>query len=171
MAAFSIGVLSRDELRAVYPLVREAVPDLELSDWLRFASQLTGSRRGEHCGIVAASREGRTFPSGLFCYRVDVDLTLGKVLVADHFVAVDLLDPGAVLAALVDELDELAKRLGCTAVRSLVHGGTPDPAERLDAAGHRREDSMLLLKKLRTASRAPGAGQGGFSERSAAATR
>jgi hypothetical protein len=95
---------------------------------------------------------------------------LGKVLVADHFVAVDLLDPGAVLAALVEQLDELAGRLGCTAVRSLVHGGTPDPAESLDAAGHRREDSMLLLKRLGTVSRGPGAGQGGFSAGSAAAT-
>ena len=58
--------------------------------------------RGEQCGIVAASRKGRTFPSGLFCYRVEDDLTLGRVIVADHFVAVDLLDPGAVLAALVE---------------------------------------------------------------------
>ena len=143
MAAFSIGVLSRDEIMAVYPLVREVVPTLELSSWLRFARQLTGSRRGEQCGIVAASREGRTFPSGLFCYRVEDDLTLGRVLVADHFVAVDLLDPLAVLTALVGQLDELANRLGCTAVRSLVHGGTPDMAESLDAAGHRREDAML----------------------------
>jgi hypothetical protein len=170
MAAFSIGVLSRDEIRAVYPLVREAVPTLDLPSWLRFARQLTGSRRGEQCGIVAARREGRTFPSGLFCYRVEDDLTLGKVLVADHFVAVDLLDPGAVLAALVEQLDELAGRLGCMAVRSLVHGGAPDPAESLDAAGHRREDSMLLLKRLGKASRGPGAGQGGFSAGSAAAT-
>jgi hypothetical protein len=171
MAAFSIGVLSRDEIMAVYPLVREAVPALELSSWLRFARQLTASRRGEQCGIVAARREGRTFPSGLFCYRVENDLTLGRVLVADHFVAVDLLDPGAVLAALVEELDELASRLGCTAVRSLVHGGTSDPAESLDAAGHRPEDSMLLLKRLRNKSRGLAAGQGGFAEGSAAATR
>ena len=170
MAAFTIGMLSRDEIMAVYPLVREAVPTLELSSWLRFARQLTGSRRGEQCGIVAASREGRTFPSGLFCYRVDEDLKLGRVLVADHFVAVDLLDPGAVLAALVEQLDELAHRLGCTAVRSLVHGGTSDTAESLDAAGHRREDSMLLLKRLRKVSRRPGAGQGGFAEGSVSAT-
>jgi hypothetical protein len=169
MAAFSIGVLSREEIMAVYPLVREAVPTLDLPSWLRFARRLTGSRRGEQCGIVAASREGRTFPSGLFCYRVQDDLTLGRVLVADHFVAIDLLDPGAVLAALVEQLDELAHRLGCTAVRSLVHGGTPDTAESLDAAGHRREDAMLLLKRLRKASRKHGAGHGGFAEGSAAA--
>jgi hypothetical protein len=34
---------------------------------------------------------------------------VGKVLMADHFVAVDLLDPGAVLAALVEQLDDVAR--------------------------------------------------------------
>ena len=76
------------------------------------------------------------------------DLKLGKVLIADHFVAVDLLDPAAVLAALVEELDGLAKRLGCQAVRSLVHGGAPDIEGGLYAAGHRPEGASLLLKKL-----------------------
>ncbi len=70
----------------------------------------------------------------------------------------------------MEQLDELARRLGCTAVRSLVHGGTHDTAESLDAAGHRREDSMLLLKRLRKASRSSGAGQGGFAEGTTAAT-
>ena len=148
MADFIIEVLSREQIRSVYPLVREAFPTLGLSAWLRFARQLTGLRRGGQCGIVAARREGRAFPSGLFCYRVEDDLKLGKVLVADHFVAVDLLDPASVLAALVEELDGLAKRLGCQAVRSLVHGGAPDVEGGLYAAGHRPEGASLLLKQL-----------------------
>ncbi len=148
MADFIIEVLSRDQIRAVYPLVREAVPTLDLSGWLRFARQLVGPRRTAQSGIVAARREGRLFPCGLFCYRVEHDLKLGKVLKADHFVAVDLLDPAAVLAALVEELDSLAKRLGCQAVRSLVHGGVPEVEGGLYAAGHRPEGSSLLLKQL-----------------------
>lgn len=149
MADFIIEVLSREQLPAVYPLVREAVPELSLASWLRFARPLTGARRAGQCGIVAARREGRAFPCGLFCYRVDEDLALGRVLVADHFVAVDLLDPGAVLAALVEQLDVLAHGLNCKAVRSLVHGGAPDVANSLDAAGHRPESAALLLKTLR----------------------
>jgi len=148
MADFIIEVLSRDQIRSVYPLVREAVPTLDLSAWLRFARQLTGARHKGQCGIVAARREGRTFPCGLFCYRVTDDLNLGRVLIADHFVAVDLLDPAAVLVALVEELDGLAKRLGCAAVRSLVHGGVPDVEDGLYAAGHRPEAASLLLKNL-----------------------
>lgn len=148
MADFIIEVLSRDQVRSLYPLVREAVPSLTLPTWLRFARQLTGTRRASQCGIVAARREGRLFPCGLFCYRVEEDLKLGKVLIADHFVAVDLLDPASVLAALVEELDSLAKRMGCHAVRSLVHGGTPHIEGGLCAAGHEPEDASLLLKKL-----------------------
>ncbi len=148
MADFIIEVLSRDQIRSVYPLVREAFPTLDLYTWLRFSRQLTGLRRSGQCGIVAARREGRAFPCGLFCYRVESDLKLGKVLIADHFVAVDLLEPAAVLAALVEELDGLAKRHGCQAVRSLVHGGAPDVEGGLVAAGHQPEGASLLLKKL-----------------------
>jgi hypothetical protein len=107
MADLIIELLERDQIRSVYPLIREAVATIDLSTWLRFARQLAGPRRAGHCGIVTVRREGRTFPCGLFCYRVEEDLKLGKVLTADHFVAVDLLDPGAVLAALVEELDVL----------------------------------------------------------------
>jgi hypothetical protein len=168
MVDFIIEVLSRDQIRSVYPLVREAVPTLDLSTWLRFARQLTGPRRLGQCGIVVARREGRLFPCGLFCYRVENDLKLGKVLVADHFVAVDLLEPAAVLAALVEELDNLGKRLGCRAVRSLVHGGAPDLEGGLYAAGHRPDGASLLLKKLLEAPPLEGGGTRGGSERAPA---
>jgi hypothetical protein len=148
MPDFSIDELTRDQIRSVYPLIREAVPTLDLPTWQRFARQLTGPRRGGQGGIIAARREGRVFPCGLFCYRVEDDLKLGKVLIADHFVAVDLLDPDAVLAALVEELDGLAERLGCHAVRSLVHGRAPAVEGGLYAAGHRPEGSSLLLKTV-----------------------
>jgi hypothetical protein len=148
MADFIIEVLSREQSRSVYPLVREAVPTIDLSTWLRFARRLTGKRGGGQSGIIGARRKGRTYPSGLFCYRVELDLKLGKVLIADHFVAVDLLDPAAVIAALVEELDRLAKRLGCQAVRSLMHGGAPGLECGLYAAGHRPEGASFLLKEL-----------------------
>ena len=59
MADFIIEVLSREQIRSVYPLVREAVPTLDLSTWLRFARQLTGPRRGGQCGIVGGAARGQ----------------------------------------------------------------------------------------------------------------
>src|SRR5271165_3844014 len=118
MTPFTVEPLSRDQIRAVYPLIREAIPGLSLAQWLRFAQGATSPRRAAHAGIIVARRESHDFPSGLFCYRVDPDPAHGKVLVAEHFIAVDLLHPADVLAALVDELDALGNRLGCKAVRS-----------------------------------------------------
>jgi hypothetical protein len=144
MTPFTVEPLPREQIRAVYPLIREAIPGLSLSAWLRFAQGATATRRrqsGVRSGIIVARREGHDFPSGLFCYRVDPDPALGKVLVAEHFVAVDLLHPADVLAALVEELDKLGKRLDCKAVRSVVH--QPDVEGGLAQAGHEMMGSIL----------------------------
>lgn len=143
MPAFTVRALAPDEIRSVYPLIREAMPAVNLTAWTDFARRLTG-RRLSNAGIIAAWREGRPFPCGLFCYRVDATLGQGRVLIAEYFVAVDLLDPKGVLDALVAELDALGRRLACNAVRSVVHGGEPVLAGGLAAAGHAPEASLLL---------------------------
>lgn len=139
--SFTVEPLARDQIRAVYPLIREAIPGLGLTAWLRFAQTATSARRFGHSGVIVARREGHDFPSGLFCYRVDPDPALGKILVAEHFVAVDLLHPDDVLAALVAELDALGQRLGCKAVRSIVH--RKDVEGGLAQAGHAPIGSIL----------------------------
>lgn len=141
MTTFAVERLGRDQIHAVYPLIREAIPGLTLQAWLRFARGATGQKRGGQSGVVVARRIGRDYPSGLFCYRVERDPALDKVLVAEHFVALDLLHPAAVIDALVHELDELAARLGCTAIRSVVHG--PEVEGGLISAGHAAVGSLL----------------------------
>jgi hypothetical protein len=141
MTSFSVEPLARDQIRAVYPLIREAISGLSLSAWLRFAQSATSARRGGQAGIIVARRKGHDFPSGLFCYRVDPDPALGKILVAEHFVAVDLLHPDDVLAALVAELDALGERLECKAVRSIVRGEAIEGG--LAQAGHAMVGSIL----------------------------
>jgi hypothetical protein len=156
MSTFAVENLRPDQIRAVYPLIREAMRATGLQTWIRFARQLMTPRRGGQAGIVAARRRGRDFPCGLFCYRVDNDLEHGRVLIAEHFVAIDVLGPDAVLSALVEELEALGKRLGCTAIRSVVHGGENSVAGGLAAAGHAPEGS-LMLKPLPESMRRPGA--------------
>ena len=141
MTSFTVEPLARDQVRAVYPLIREAIPGLSLAAWLRFAQNAMSARRAAQAGIIVARRENHDFPNGLFCYRVDPDLALDKILVAEHFVAVDLLHPDEVLAALVAELDALGERLGCKAVRSIVRGA--DVEGGLAQAGHASVGSIL----------------------------
>ena len=136
--------LSPDQIRSAYPLIREALPGLDLAGWMRFVRQTTAARRTGRAGIIVARRIGRPYPCGLFCYRVDHDLEQGRVLVAEHFVAVDLLEPAAVLAALVGALDALGARLGCNAVRSLVHGTAAEVSGGLAKAGHVQAGTLLF---------------------------
>jgi hypothetical protein len=141
MTSFTVEPLARSQVRAVFPLIREAIPGLSLAAWLRFAKGLAGPRKSPHAGIIVVRRESHDFPSGLFCYRVDPDPALGKILVAEHFVAVDLLHPADVLAALVEELDALGKRLGCKAVRGIVHRAEEEGG--LALGGHATIGSIL----------------------------
>jgi hypothetical protein len=160
MADIDVKMLAPDQVRSVFPLIRQVVPTLDLAAWQRFARTVMNPRRPELGGIVVATRPPRPFPCGLFCYRQEHDLTRGQVLVAEHFVALDLLDPDHVLAALVAELDGLAKRFNCAAVRSVVHGSSPDVAGGLAAAGHQPETRLLLWKPVPPPPRRSGAGRG-----------
>ena len=58
------------------------------------------------------------------------------MLVAEHLVAIDLLDPAPVMAALVRELEALAKRLGCGGIRTMMIRPDAPIAAQLLAAGH-----------------------------------
>jgi len=147
MSNVVIEPLTPDLIRSAFPLIREALPNLDLPGWLRFVRQTNAARRTGRAGVMVARRAGRPYPCGLFCYRVDQDVARGRVLIAEHFVAIDLLEPAVVLAALVGELDLLGARLGCNAVRSLVHGTAAEISGGLAKAGH-TEAGTLLFKPL-----------------------
>lgn len=136
----------------VFPLLREAIPGLELQAWLRFARRITAPSRATQSGIIVARRAPRPMPCGLFIWRRDADLAHGAVLVAEHLVAIDLLDPEPVRAALVQELEALAKRLGCGGIRTMVIRPDAPIAARLLAAGH-ASDGAAMFKALEGAAR------------------
>jgi hypothetical protein len=136
MSGFTSQIIHLGEARLVFPLIRELVPGLGLKDWMQFARYATNPRRAEENGIVAVTRHGRAMPCGLFLYRRERQLSGKAVLVAEHFVALDVLDAQPVLDALVEELDALARRLSCDATRVLVPGEASLLRAGLQAAGH-----------------------------------
>lgn len=78
----------------------------------RRAQPIAAAARG-YGGIVAAQRETRTHPNHRFGRRERFDCGQGPVLSGSQFVALDFLDPRAVLAPLAREMDALAAGLGC----------------------------------------------------------
>ncbi len=136
MQTFTVTHVERDQVAATYPLVREIMPDMARTDWLRFARRATAPSITRSSGIMIARDEGQPFPSGLFCYHTILDPKYRTVLCADHFIALHVLDPAPVVDALIAELDRLAERLDCAAIRSLVHAGGSELAKRLIRTGH-----------------------------------
>lgn len=132
------------DIRPAYPLIRNTLPNLSFAEWVRFARRAQASKR---TGIMVV-RGARPFPVGLFCYRTERDLAQGMVLVAHHFVALELLDTCPVTTALVRGLDELAVRLGCDSVHSILHGPEEAMAACFEHSGHTRA-AALYRKSVR----------------------
>jgi len=148
MSEFTCHNLAPGEAATVFPLMREAVPALELKTWLRFARRVNHPRRAAQCGIIVVQRRARPMPCGVFVYRREDDLVHGPTLVAEHIVALDLLDPAPVMRALVEELERLAHKLDCSAIRAMVLGQESLVATGLREAGHRPEGATLWKRLL-----------------------
>lgn len=144
MSGFTCENLTPDQAATVFPLLREAIPGLTLEAWLRHARRLAHPSRAAQSGVMAVRRDARPMPCGLFIYHRTADLEHGAVLVAEHMVAVDLLDPEAVMQALVHELELLAQRLGCSGIRTMMIGKDAPIAGRLLAAGHARTGASMF---------------------------
>jgi hypothetical protein len=139
---FIVEPLAKHQIAEAYPLIREALPKLDLKSWTRLATRLADPKRAKRCGILAV-RRGERHASGLLYYRKEQDLKFGATLVADHFIALDLFDSRPVLAALIAALESVALDLDCAAIRSVVHAKNPEVALELVSAGHSLEGATL----------------------------
>lgn len=143
-----IEPLTAARILQVFPLIREAVPQVRLEEWTRFARARTAARGRARTGIRVAKAASNPYPNGLYCYRVETRLLSGNVLVADHFVAIDLLDARPVLDRLIADLEALAVRLGCDEVRSVIQHRSTQSAQPLFAAGYHPQ-GMVFGKTLK----------------------
>ena len=150
MPELIIEKLRPDQIRLLYPLLREQEASVELDAWISFARRVIGNPKRMSEGIIVASWAPRKFPCGMVCYRRDNDMELGTVLTAEHFIAVDLLDPSRVLMAMAAELDRIAVDLGCSAVRSIIHSDDAEMITHLTDAGHRPQ-ALAFFKKVKEA--------------------
>jgi len=120
MQKIFVETLSRSAILNAYPLVRLAVPTLDLAAWRRFARLALDGRRGARTGILVAKRLSRRHICGLICYRREPDLILGQVIQACNLIAIDLFDPQSIVLALVSSLRSLARANGCSSVHLMM---------------------------------------------------
>lgn len=144
MSGFTAQQIAPSEVATVYPLLRAVIPGLQLKEWISYGRRIANPKRADAAGIVAVARTGRPLPCGLFIYRSAPDPVHRRVLWAEHLVAIDVLDPLPALRALAQELEALAARLGCTAIRTSVPGACAPLAAGLLDAGHQPTGSTLV---------------------------
>lgn len=144
--------LMASQFRQAFPLIRLMVPHLTLDSWVCYAEALCRGDSGAG-GIVSAQGEDG-YIYGLVCYRVAPSPQLGRTLVVEHFVALDLFDGSAAIRALIDAIERIARDRHCARVHlTLPHARTE--LGRIDGSLHGsfREagyevDSVTLCKRL-----------------------
>ncbi len=143
--------LTPERVAQAFPLIQTALPAVTLEEWRDFALPLANPAGQSASGVVTVISE-QDFIVGLCCYRVEKSLHHGAVLMADPFVALDLLDLKAVASALADAIESLAREWHCTAIHTSLPATGAKGAENwlvrnLRSRGHQVE-SLRMCKLL-----------------------
>ncbi len=143
--------LAPERVAQAFPLIQTAFPAVSLEDWRDFATPLARAQGPADGGIITVISE-QGYIVGLCCYRVAQDLRHGAVLLANHFLILDLFDQQAVVRALADAVESLARERRCTAIHTSlpetgVKGADDWLVRILRSRGHRVE-SLRMCKLL-----------------------
>ena len=143
--------LTTERVAQAFPLIQTALPAVTLEEWSDFATPLASPAGQATSGVVTVISE-QDFIVGLCCYRVEQDLRHGAVLLANHFLILDLFGQQAVGRALADAVESLARERRCTAIHTSlpetgVKGADDWLVRILRSRGHRVE-SLRMCKLL-----------------------
>jgi hypothetical protein len=145
---FIIKSLDRSSADQAFALARNAAFGLRLEEWRHFLEESAGRHPGDG-GVLAVQNRVGTI-QGLCRYHFEPALGRGKVCSAEILVALDLVDEAPVAVALIQALEDLARRKSATALRLRLAQDSP-PTQRLIAhlvqTGH-RVDAVGLIKDL-----------------------
>ncbi|GAA4474720.1 hypothetical protein [Gluconacetobacter asukensis] len=132
---FVVGLLRPEDVALAYPLVRTAYPAMARGTWMRLARR--AMRTGPHGrqGILVARHGPACRPCGLISFRCDPDMRHGRVLTAEHFVALTFGEVGSVLEAFLPALENMACKAGCGGARVILPGDQPALLARLATRG------------------------------------
>ncbi len=151
MRSLETRPLTPERVAQAFPLIQIAFPAVSLKDWRDFATPPARAQGQVAGGIITVVSE-QGYIVGLCCYRVTQDFQHGAVLMADHFLILDLFDQKAVVRALADAVESLARERRCTAIHTSlpetgVKGADDWLVRILRSRGHRVE-SLRMCKLL-----------------------
>jgi hypothetical protein len=141
--------LDRGSADQAFALARNAAFGLSLAEWRRFLEESARGRSGEGGILAVQNRLG--IIQGLCRYRFEPTLGRGSVCSAEILVALDLVDEAPVAVALIQALEDLARRKSASALRLSLAQAAPATdrlSQRLHDRGYHSE-SIGLIKDLR----------------------
>ena len=123
--------LSGDRIGQAYPLIQASLPQVPLGAWTAFARAMMMIAQAEQAdtGIITVLSE-QDYIAGLCSYRIEPDLVHGRSLTAEPFLAIDMFHRMAVVHALADAIEAIARERRCDA----IHTTLPD---KRGGRGHR----------------------------------
>lgn len=112
--------LERDQVAQAYALIQSADPTLSLDRWTRFAHKMLAQpRSSRHTGIMTIQTEAG-YMCGLFAFEIVDDLRLNRTLAIRNVFAISLIQPEAIIRALLESAESLAHLNGCAAITAIV---------------------------------------------------
>lgn len=133
--SFAAAPFTTEDIGLAYPLIRAAVPDVDLAAWRGFARGIVDlPPPGPAGGVCLRSEAG--YLCGVLTYRIDRDLRHGTALTIDVFAALDVTGEEAAFRALLQTAEEKAHELRCAAVRIHLERPAGILANRLSGAGY-----------------------------------
>ena len=115
-SSISVQSLSQDDAQQAYPLVKTLCPEATEERWVGFVKSCHERCRDARAAGVMIAKDERGYMVGLYSYVVEEDLTHGRTLEVDHFIAADFVGRGRVPASLRLAMDKQAAALDCQAL-------------------------------------------------------
>ncbi|HEY7688143.1 MAG TPA: hypothetical protein VH835_05600 [Dongiaceae bacterium] len=138
--AFQVRLLGAGQVRLALPLARLLYPSLTEPQWAAYAAGPGGEAAPKRRVLVACNPAG--YLHGLCTLCGGIDLRHGRALDVEDVVVVSFLDAGSVTRALLDGIEDLARRDGFSEIRvHLPDGDLPHRqavADTLGSGGHVR---------------------------------
>jgi hypothetical protein len=142
--------LERDQIAQAYTLIQSADPTITLDRWSRFAHRLiTPPRLNRPAGIITVQTEAG-YMCGMFVFEIVDDLRLTRTLSIRNVVAISLVQPDAIVGALLAAAESLAHLNGCAAITTLVDSGTDGLVTEQLAGNGFRQTGLVSTKILGT---------------------
>jgi len=117
MSYFAVITIGPDEAEQVYALIRTLAPEVPPDLWTAFVASCR--EPGELLGLRAP--DGGIF--GMTSYRIEECTRLGRVMLVDNFLTVELSRAAPGRTLLTSRLEEIAAAQHCTVVRQVTACG------------------------------------------------